>query len=54
MFAVVLSNRLLSLNLDWSTELLDVAREGLCKHLRVEPRELAEDVLEHKVLGDGI
>mmetsp|Transcript_921 Transcript_921/g.1265 ORF Transcript_921/g.1265 Transcript_921/m.1265 type:complete len:375 (+) Transcript_921:304-1428(+) len=51
--AVVHGDGLLTLDLDWAAELLDVAREGLGEHLGVQARELGEDVLEHEVLRDG-
>mmetsp|Transcript_36605 Transcript_36605/g.44711 ORF Transcript_36605/g.44711 Transcript_36605/m.44711 type:complete len:375 (-) Transcript_36605:1047-2171(-) len=51
--AVVHGDGLLTLDLDWAAELLDVAREGLGEHLRVQARELGEDVFEHEVLRDG-
>ena len=54
MFAIVIGNSLLALDFNRSTELFDVARERLSKHLRVQARELAEDVLEHEVLVNGV
>ena len=54
MFAVVALDSFLTLDLDWAAELLDVTRERLSKHLRVETWELREDGLEHEALGNSV
>ena len=54
MLTVVALDSFLTLDLDWAAELLDVARERLSEHLRVEAWELREDGLEHKALGNGV
>ena len=54
MLTVVALDSFLTLDLDWAAELLDVARERLSEHLRVEAWELCEDGLEHEALGNGV
>ena len=54
MFAIVALDGLLAFDLDWAAEFLDVARERLSEHLRVETWELREDGLEHEALRNGV
>ena len=54
MFAVIALDSFLTLDFDWAAELLDVARERLSKHLRVETWELREDGLEHEALRNSV
>ena len=54
MLTVVALDSFLTLDLDWAAELLDVTRERLSKHLRVETWEFREDGLEHEALGNSV
>ena len=54
MLSVVALDCLLAFIFDRATEVLDISRERLSKHLGVQPGELGEDVFEHEVLGNGV
>ena len=54
MLSVVALDRLLAFVLNRATEVLDITRERLSEHLRVQTGELGEDVFEHEVLGNGV
>ena len=54
MLPVVALDCLLAFIFDRATEVLDITRERLSKHLGVQPGELGEDVFEHEVLGNGV
>ena len=54
MLSVVALDCLLAFIFDRATEVLDITRERLSEHLRVQTGELGEDVFEHEVLGNGV